>query len=240
MKLCLIFLLLSISKLFAIIDMEVERTKGLNKTFYHNIAIALSGSKGNSNKQDIDIDLFHSFRKEKWHLFLTGQREFGKSNGQKSTDINFAHFRTSYYHTEGQAIELFYQYSSDQFKNLIRRNLFGAGYRFEFINLGAIGLALFQEFQKYKNKNESQMRANLYTGIDLKIVENVFYAITIYYQPVLNNPSDWRSMLKSSLSTMITNSLKSIVSFTWEQDSMPEEGIEKSDFNYKFGFAYNF
>lgn len=229
---------------FAIDETESIRQRSQNKPNFTNIAIDLSGKRGNSETENIALGVYHSMRFDKHFGYIMATREYSNSNGQKSADNSFVHVRYNYYVRKKDSIEIFAQTNVDDFRSLESRKLIGLAYRHEITVHSAYGLGVFNEHEKYNVNNETltfkQNRINLYWVIAKKINRNVVLSNTLYYQPNIEEFSDWRAFNKFSISSRLTKNLSMNFGLLVEHDSQPVLNVEATDISYAAGFEIEF
>lgn len=228
----------------AIDETESIRQRSQQKPNFTNIAIDLSGKKGNSETENIEFGIYHSQRFEQHFGYIMATREYSNSNGQKSADNSFVHVRYNYYFTPKNSIELFAQTNVDDFRSLESRELIGLGYREEINSMSAYGVGLFNEHEKYLVDEQyikfEQNRINLYWITSKQINPFVTLSNTLYYQPNIDAFSDWRAFNKFSIKSKLTEHVSVNLGLLIEHDSKPILSVEKTDTSYQAGFEIDF
>ena len=239
-----LLLLVTTFSVMAIDETESIRQRSQDKPNFTNLFVDLSGKKGNSETENIELGIYHSQRYKQHFGYIMATREYSNSNGQKSADSAFIHIRYNYYVADKNSVELFAQTNVDDFRSLESRELLGLGYRYEFSLSSAYGVGLFYEHEKYLVNNDyltfSQNRINLYWVVAKKISQHATLTSTLYYQPNIDDFDDWRAFNKVSISSKLTKNLSMNFGFLLEHDSRPVLNVETTDISYQTGFEIRF
>ena len=241
-----ILLLLPISA-FSQVNIESIRNTQNEKSFWGEVKGGLELQRGNVNITSYDIDFLTHFKKNKHHAFL--QTKTSKGSQSKSTFKNnsFVHLRWTWMTWDLLGIELFTQLQQDQFKNLEIRQLNGIGLRFEILNLKTFTLSLgtgaMTDYEKISNNKESTLlRSTSYLtfikSIDEKKKNLILF--TLYYQPLFDNPKDYRVNLETNVRTILISSWNIFIdnSVNYLYDTVPPEGINTNDLVIKTNITY--
>jgi hypothetical protein len=241
---CISLLLIITFSAAAIDETESIRQRSQDKPNFTNIFIDLSGKKGNSETENIELGIYHSQRFNQHFGYIMATREYSNSNGQKSADNSFVHLRYNYYFTPKNSVEVFAQTNVDDFRSLESRELFGLGYRYEVTHYSAYGIGLFNEHENYLVDDEhlifNQNRINLYWVLAQKLSQHATLTNTLYYQPNIEAFSDWRAFNKLSISSKLTKNLSMSFGLLLEHDSQPVLNVESTDISYQAGFEIRF
>lgn len=232
------------SSTFAIDETESLRQRSQQKLQYTNISLELAGKGGNSETEDFEFGLYHSRRKDEHFGFIMATREYSTSFGVESANNSFIHLRYNYYFAEKDSIEIFAQANEDNFRSLESRKLVGLSYRHEINRAQAYGIGLFSEHEDYLVQEQpqtfDQVRVNLYWVYSKDLTQTSFIANTLYYQPNVEEPSDFRAYNKLSINTAITDNLYMTFGILAEHDSRPVLDVKKTDYSYSAGFEFEF
>ncbi|GHB67486.1 hypothetical protein GCM10008107_16170 [Psychrosphaera saromensis] len=241
---CLLVVLTISFNVIAIDETESIRQRSQEKPNFTNIAIDLSGKKGNSETENIALGIYHSQRFDKHFGYIMATREYSDSNGQKSADNAFLHVRYNYYFSPKNSVEVYAQTNVDDFRSLESRELFGLGYRYEMTRHSAYGIGLFNEHENYLVEGEhltfNQARINLYWVHAQKLNKHATLTNTLYYQPNVEEFGDWRAFNKFSISSRLTKHLSMSFGLLVEHDSQPVLNVEATDISYEAGFEIDF
>lgn len=228
----------------AIDETESIRQRSQDKPNFTNLFVDLSGKKGNSETENIELGIYHSQRFKQHFGYIMATREYSNSNGQKSADNAFLHLRYNYYVTEKNSVEVFAQTNVDDFRSLESRELLGLAFRHEMSRASAYGIGLFNEHEKYLVNEEylifNQNRINLYWVVAKKISQHATLTNTLYYQPNIDDFNDWRAFNKLSISSKLTQNVSMNFGLLLEHDSLPVLSVKATDVSYQTGFEIRF
>lgn len=228
----------------AIDETESLRQRSQDKPSFTALSFDLSGKSGNSDTENFAFGIYHSERQDKHFGFVMASREYAKSNEVKSADSSFLHGRYNYYFEENQAVEVFAQVNTDEFKSLESRRLVGLAYRKEISAKNTLGIGAFEEWEEYDVDGQEldfqQTRLSLYWVATLPISENAEFSNTLYYQPDVTEFADWRAYNRLSVKSKLTDKLSLKFGLLVEHDSRPVLDVEETDVSYQAGFTYEF
>ena len=253
-------LLICVSSLFfcissashAIVNMDgllfgAEQKQG----FSGDVELLFSGTSGNSETTTTAMDTQLNWIKPQYINLLLMSYKYGKANGVSNVDNAFAHYR--HIHNINQTLdwEAFAQLEQNQFTRLSYRGLLGGGLRFSVwqtaAHKGFLGIGAFYSKEQidyragYTDEGTyDQTRANFYFLSRYKATPTIRWSNAIYYQPRINQVSDFRALLQSKLDFKINDSLNFRVSLDIAHDSEPSQGVKKTDTSYNTGLKWSF
>jgi putative salt-induced outer membrane protein len=175
---------------------------------------------------------------------------YGKSNSVKNEDKLYTHLR--FIHTlyeDNWCSELFLQSEQDKFKSINNRSLAGVDVRWRIFNStklgkGYIGVGALKEeifyTQSSINPNENNTRLNSYITYTENFTEFSKLSYIGYYQPKLNNGSDYITSQNIELIVPIFEKLNLMITAFYLFDSHPALGVKKEDVQYKTSFTWKF
>lgn len=246
----------SVLLLFPLMTMAIVNMDGLHfsktkETFKTDLDLSISGSSGNSERSKAAINAQFSWQYEKSiHLAILGYQR-GESNNVRSVNKTFSHYRYIYQLNKIMDLELFAQLEKNEFTRLSYRGLLGSGLRFSvgesehhhaFLGVGAFYSKEKVEFiSGLTDHGEKEFgRANLYFLSKYKLKPTINFSNAIYYQPRLNQVSDYRALLRTKLDFKINKNLSFRLSLDIEHDSEPSQSIKSTDTSYMSGLKFNF
>ena len=174
---------------------------------------------------------------------------YAKEEDQKVEDKSFVHARHLEALSDGLVGEIYLQSEQNEFLNLTRRELAGAGVRVRLFNGKSIRLYLgtgaYASEEIYETDTGSELyeymnRANIYLSYTQKIDQTFDATMTAYYQPAFEDSTDYYLMANGSVRLFITQKFHAKLSAGIKEDSEPFEGNKKSDAYYILGFGYAF
>ena len=224
-----------------------EQKQGLSG----DVEILFSGTSGNSDTTTTSLDTQINWIESRYiNLFLAGYK-YGKANGVQNADNAFGHYRHIHNINATMDWEGFAQLEQNEFTRLSYRGLLGGGMRFAIgdtsSHKGFLGLGAFYSKEKIQYRisltddgTYSQTRGNFYVLSRYKGTPTISWSNAIYYQPRLNEVSDYRALLQSKLDFKINHKLNFRVSLDIAHDSKPSQSIEKTDTSYSTGLNWSF
>ncbi|QOY54722.1 DUF481 domain-containing protein [Candidatus Sulfurimonas marisnigri] len=251
MKLLLLITIITTQYLFAIVSIAPVEI-GNKSGFSTNVEIGLETKRGNTEKDNYKASARLSYdNNTSCVVWAEVSGEYGKSNDVKDTNKAFTHIR--YIHSlttdENLRYELFAQFENDDFRRINSRVLGGAGLRYRVFNSiqngkGFFGLGLFNEDIKYTNPlidpSENNTRLNSYLAYSVDFSTNSTFSCSIYYQPKVNDFSDYIQTNKLELKVNIYKELFLKFNVIWDVDTNPPVSVKKSDFTQTTSFVLNF
>lgn len=216
------------------------------------LGIDISGKNGNTSIRKTGFDSrFQKFKETGTH-FLVLSYEYGESSNVKSTDKSFMHLRHIGYLTDTLSWEAFTQLESNEFTRLSLRSLIGGGVRYKLSKLSVshssyFGAGMFRSKETLDEDpaftdegSDYATRANLYMVNKVKLSDNASLSNTLYYQPDLNEASDYRLLEQFRFKVDVAENLSIILSLDVSRDSRPPQSIKRTDSSYTTGFNYRF
>lgn len=224
-----------------------EKTQG----FESKLALDISGKNGNTQKIKAGLGARAQWYKESGTQFAVFNYEYGESSNIKDTDKTFFHYRNIMYSGDNLAWELFTQLESNEFTRLKLRALLGGGIRWEVLKTpdqkAYIGVGAFRSKEELDSAAlvtdagvTYANRLNTYLVYKLSITEHSRLVNTLYYQPDISEPSDYRLLEQFGIQMDITENLSFKLSIDMAHDSESPQLIENTDTSYNTGFEYNF
>lgn len=245
----------------AIVNIENMRIDSEDKTegFDGKLALDVSGKNGNTQKIKAGLGGRAQWYAENSTRFAVLNYEYGESAEIKDTDKTFLHFRNIWYQdnelnnvpSREFAWEAFVQLENNDFTRLSLRILLGGGVRWRILHdteqTAYLGVGAFRSKEKLESTPlvtdagvTYNNRANLYLVYKYKIVEHARLVNTLYYQPDIDETSDYRLFDQIGLLVDITDNLSLKLSVDVNHDSRPPQLIRKTDTSYNSGLEYRF
>ena len=238
----------------AIVNIENMRVGSYKQEsgFDAKITLDINGNNGNTNKIKAGLGSRMQWYKKDATRFIVLNYEYGESAGVRDTEKSFLHLRNIWHKSDFLSWELFTQLESNEFTRLTLRVLLGSGARLNLINdsdkhAAYLGLGAFRSKEKLDQETgttdagvDYANRANLYLTYKYKISNHSRLANTLYYQPDINEISDYRLLEQFGLQLDINEQLAFKLSINMIHDNRPPQNIKKTDTSYNTGFEYRF
>lgn len=231
----------------AIVNIEKVDIESKVADFQGELEFKVSGTSGNSESYSSSLG-----SRFQWNdvstQFLVIKYNYEKSFDVKSKDNTFLHYRYISNSRKSVSTEYFLQAEDDAFKLLNLRTLIGGGYRFRLFDQGKLyqgrlGLGVFysrEEIDDSFNTIEEVNRLNIYFTFFYKIKNGLNILTTSYYQPDMEQFSDYRLLEQLSVEFNLAKNLLYFVVLDFSYDNDPVIGLDKKDTSYKSGIKYRF
>ena len=212
--LLLLFLFLSVKLSSQILNVEGNRfyndTNKLSSVIKLNYFINQTDRKSVAANLDINLQ----YKLDSTNLFLA-VFDYDKmaSNGSTINDSKVEHLRYNHKFTNRITYELFTQYLYNYYLEINGRSDIGTGLRIKMITNPAykvyLGLLIMKENYFYNKHVEyfNSYRYDIYLSFNLKIDDKLHIINTTYYQPIINDASNFRILNDASLSLKINKHL---------------------------------
>ncbi len=225
-----------------IVDIENVRKSGEVGKF-RSIAFAFSGSRGNEDRNDLEINLSLANNSEKIERLFIFERSERDKDDITEDESTFLHARLlRQLNNKTFDFETYIQSSENPFQSYKSRNLVGAGLRFSELEKLLLSISLLHEDEEsllgIKKKTQ---RASVYLFKDFNFKNKSFVSISTFLQPSIK---DFREDYKYSLSLnySIPVSEQFVINFKLSEsfDNDPPDLAKKSDQSFITSFSFSF
>jgi putative salt-induced outer membrane protein YdiY len=241
-------LLLSFSLAHAIITIVPVRL-GEKPGISGKVEGASEKKRGNTDSTNISGSVKVQYdNNSSYAMFGEFTGSYGESNGEENSNKTYVHIR--YIHTlydKRYNWETFAQHESNKFTNVNNRYLGGAGLRYNFLDgeYGDLffGVGAFQEHITYTTSidpTEDNTRMNNYIAYTLKFGDNSKLGYVAYYQPKVDDFSDYILSNAFALKVHVYKELSIRFVIFYDIDNKPAIDVEKSDYTQKTSFIWEF
>jgi len=229
---------------------------GLRPGISGNIQASVNNQRGNTDKDEYDARARISYDNNRSYVtWFEFSYAYGQASGVENENKAFLHYR--FIHTlysKDWSWELYAQNEGDDFRQIQRRLLGGAGLRWRFYeseDFGRVyfGLGVYYEYLNYLDTTvdakEYNPRLNAYLAYTKKFGKDARISFTSYYQPKVTEWSDHYISNAASLLIYVYGSIYLKVSLNYSYDTHPAVGVEKEDMQqlssigWKFGAKSN-
>ena len=237
------------TSLFAVVQIAPNEV-GLRPGFAGQILASNNTQRGNTDKDESSFDLIVSYDNNSSYVtWVEFSYDYGEAGGTKNENKAYAHWR--FIHTlysDAWVWEMYAQNEGDDFRNIYRRALGGAGLRWRFYEgdtFGRIyyGMGAYYESLEYTtvvDPTEKNVRMNNYVAYTKKLGEASRLTLSLYYHPKLDNWSDYYFHQTASLRIHIFEKLFVKIELRNSHDSIPAIGIEKTDLQQITSIGWKF
>ena len=236
----------------AIVNIESLRAGDAQPGYSGAVNLSVDGQSGNTDKLGINAGA-----RLQWHggavtNFAILRYGYGETSGVQDTNKLFTHARHILQVTDTTAYEGFIQAERNVFNRLSFRGLIGGGVRLKLaeipkvksLHLGLGGFYSRETLEKRAGLTDSGSqniwRFSTYLNYVQRFNDSVRVLSTTYYQPAVDDFSDYRLMEEATLSVKMNDSLSLNVSLDLSHDSKPPQTVKKTDTIYSTGIEYSF
>lgn len=228
------------SLLFAQVNTETYRSSarldGVGQTIYTQFDYLSGNSETLQIKPRYRID----YRQNDWTMFSVAEMRYGNQRGAKFLNQGFIHGRVVKQIASSNYVELFVQKQYDDFRLLTDRQLLGLNYRWVWCDeKSALGLGAMLENETRTNEGATSLvRLNSYWS-SLWEEDNFKWSTTLYLQPAFRDPSDYRLLFESGLSSRLGASNVSLrTTLKCAYDSDPADSVKPYDISMSSGVEF--
>ena len=212
-------------------------------------SIGIKYSSGNSESTSIGLAGKGEYNEKKWLMYLIADYAYGESNDVKDTNAGMVHFR--YVHNITNTLydyELFLQTEFNEFQSIQQRNIAGANIRKKFelpFDKFYAGIGLFYSYMEPDMVSTldpiyKRTRINSYISFLKKINKNFTITYLGYYQPNVEDFTDYRISQILQFNTSITDDITLGFDINHAYNSTPYSDIEKNDIRSTVNLRYKF
>lgn len=239
-----IILILS-GNIYGQINTEKLRLSLKDTGFYGDIKLSYSVIAGNSELSTVGLAPNFVWRYHRHQVFMLNDLKRVYHEDQSIVNRAFSHLRYNYDLTDMVIVEFFLQAQYDKSQDLGHRYLAGAGLRFlpyqkdEF--LVAVGITPMYEDEELTTGDEfDNFRLSSYIFTKIFKEKLITFQNTVYMQPAIEDPGDYRILDEAELAVWFYNDLAITTSLNYRYDSHPPAGVEKYDLEIANGLKYKF
>jgi len=246
----LFLLSFTLSHLFAIIDIATVDFKDKDEGFSGALYGSFQKKRGNTDKNEAEYGGRIQYDTDETITWLQGEVEKDEVSGITTDDNAFIHLRhIRQLYSPDWAMEFYTQVKRDKFKNVQNRRLFGIGPRYRLLDSDQygkffIGISFLDEKLNYTedepDPDEHNYRVSNYFSYKLPVNEVFDLSFLSYYQPKIDNGSDYLTSAIAEMTIHLTKVLDLSYLVEFDHDSQPATDIEKTDVVQKFSFVYRF
>ncbi len=239
-----LLLLVSTASAFISLDPPVI---GKQRGWNGEIAVSGQYSSGNSETASAGASAKAQYNEERWLLYSIAAYAYGEADHEKNTNNGLLHLR--FVHNINETpydYELFVQTEFNEFQDVKMRNLAGANIRRNFsgyFDKCYIGLGLFYSYMEPDEISAvdpvyKRIKMNSYLSLVKNLNEHFSITYLGFYQPNVEQFSDFRTFQVLQLSTSITDHMSISLDFSHKHNSTPYHQVEKNDFKSIISLKY--
>ena len=242
-----LFFCITITSTSQILNVESLRKVTDTSGFSGSTSLYFSLKRNKNNFFSISNDIHLQYKMKKNLVLFKNQINFQKIEGNDFTNKGISHLRYNYKLRPRIALEAFVQGQYNKVSKIDFRGLIGAGPRFKLstasekykIYLGTL-VMYEQEELSDGSQIERNFRGSSYLSFSLYPTDRITLISTTYYQPKLNEFSDYRVSSQSSLLIKLYKTLDFKTSYTFTYNAHPAIEIPNSQYHLTSGLSYSF
>ncbi|MEA1953000.1 MAG: DUF481 domain-containing protein [Campylobacterota bacterium] len=213
------------------------------------ISLGAKYSSGNSDEKKMSLSVKGEYHAKEWLLYLISSYTYGESNGNKDTNDGLFHLRYVHHILETDYdYELFVQTEFNEFQEIKDRNLIGANIRKKLdlpFDKFYVGVGLFYSYMEpdiisKENPVHKRTKINSYISFVKKINQHFSLTYLGFYQPTLDNISDYRIFQVLQLNTSLSKTLTLSFDINHKYNATPYHDVEKEDIRSSINLKYKF
>ena len=190
------------------------------------------------------------FNQRVW--LFTASAKFSEENDERSTNEAFGHLRWTRMRSPRWGYEAFGQMQFNEFLRLDRRSLLGGGFRFRLLRSPQqelfVGTGYMVEVERLdvpedgpdEPKSTNHRWTNYLSWKRTIGARQVRLGNTVYFQPRLDAPDDFRALNESTLEVNLTEKLSLGLHLRIAHDNRPPVDVEKTDYSLSNSLRYRF
>ena len=225
-----------------IVDIEDIRRSGEIGN-YKDLSFALSGSRGNEDRDDIDLSISffnNSLNTEKLFVYEKSERT---KDDLIEDESSFIHARILWKNdNKSYDFETYFQNSENPFQSYKQREIYGFGLRFSDLKQLKLGVSLLNENEEsLSGIRKKTDRINLYLFKEIINNNDSSLSFTTFVQPSINEFSDdYKYTFSASYKILISEKFSIKFKLSESYDSDPPDSAEESDQAFITSFNYSF
>ncbi len=244
-----LFVLMSFPVHAAIVDVQDQFFSNPETNAFSVFDLDLAGASGNKDEKSFTFAAHNILRRGPSTWLFVAQLANSEVNNVENENNRFAHLRYTRDLDGPHGVEVLAQYSQDKFANLASRDVYGGGYRYQWIQgsstrRGLMGLGIIREIEQYVGQlgERKRWRANLYMTVarPFKETPNASIGLTTYLQPAIAGGSDMRGIAALTFKSALTDRLQINIGINYNYESKPSPGLSNYSLSYSSGFSYTF
>jgi len=231
-----------------VVNIEKKRISVDSTGWFGSVNMSFAGSKTTKSIVSFaaggDLEYKSKSNKDLW-LFITDFSLISGDN-EKFSNTGFGHIRYNRKLSDAIRLEGFTQVQYNGLTKIDTRAIFGTGLRFKLTPYEQakfyFGVAYMYEYEKLLDPviYHRDHRISSYFTFTLLPEESVSFTSTTYMQPLITDFADYRLTNETNLTLGITKKLSLSVTFKYNYDAAPPEGVPSSTYYFINGLELSF
>lgn len=242
-----LFLLFSLQVSSQVINAESFRRATDTSGFSGSVSLNFSLKRDVNEKFSIETNVGLQYKKNRHLILLKNEIEFQKIESSRFENKGIQHLRYNYKLFPHIIFETFVQAQYNKVSKINFRGLLGLGPRFKLTDLenyrfylGTLVMYEQEELSDGITPIERVFRGSAYFSFSIFPTETISFISTTYFQPKLQDFSDYRVATETSMVINLYKKLSFKTTYTFTYDETPAIGIPNSQYNLSSGILYVF
>lgn len=204
-------------------------------------------AEGNTNYREYGGSVTFQYLAKRHRVRGLGSALRKQSQGEDIAEASRVHLRHNYWFQERWASILFVQDSRNPFQRLDSRFLAGFGARFDAVRkeslscyLGIVTMLENEEIQGDSRGRETEHRMSTFLSVMYDVSQDTQLDLVAFYQPEWSDFGDYRTVISARLKVEIIGALYLSLSYGFQRDSRPPEGVGETDWSFYSGIGWSF
>ena len=242
-KIIIFSLILIVNSVFSQPIVDIEELRHSDEIGYFGSAsLNLDSSRGNENRDDFNITLAFAKNNESIESLLAFNKSERTKDNVTEDESTFGHARILWKLDRTFDFETYIQTTENPFQSYKKRNLIGAGIRFNKVQKYKVGLSILKEKEETLNgvKKDTD-RLNMYVHRETNFNNDISLDTSLFLQPSIDQPNeDFKASLLLSLNIPISKKFNIQIQFSESIDKDPPDLANESDQSFSTNFIYKF
>lgn len=241
-----IFLFLGNTVIAQVVHTEKKRLQSTEDGWTGNLDVNFSLVQNTRRIVQLGNRINAQYQKEKHWLLLLNDLTLMQVNENALQNRGYQHVRYNYAVRPYLIPEGFAQVQYNQVWKINLRFLAGAGPRFRIVENDStrlyLGTLVMYEYEEAADRTEFNRDVRLSSYVSGGIALQPWMELNhiSYFQPKLNDWSDFRISTETSLQFSVTSRLKFKSTFELSYDARPPEGLQNTFYSWKNGLSFHF
>lgn len=235
----------------SIVNIEGLRGARVEDGLSGRLELSIRGSRGNTDKSRVSTGVRLERRSARTTDLALAEYAYGESGGARDTNRAFVHLRRTVQVWARYAPEAFVQAERNEFTRLSFRGLAGGGVRATLLDashwgawLGLGAMYVRETLEEREGTTDAGTthfwRASTYLSVNGDLNDYTRVYNTVYYQPAIDHPADYRLLDEAGLLVRLTERIDLRVSVQVAHQSRPPQAVDRTDVDFTTGIEYRF
>ncbi|MFH0866166.1 MAG: DUF481 domain-containing protein [Bacteroidota bacterium] len=229
-----------------VLNIEEERIKTDTTGWAGDAVVSFQLLKSDDQLVDLGTRLHLQYKTKRSLYLMLSDYSFVKAGADEYANSGFQHLRYNYKIKDWYTWEAFTQAQFNKVLSLKFRGLMGTGPRFKVIKTKSFRLYFawlymfeYEEIEQNSEINRNH-RISSYVSFSWKLNDVLSLVNTTYYQPMINNFSDFRISAQTDLKIKISGKFSFSLGYNHYYDTDPPEGVVNTIYSLDNKLSFEF